>query len=63
MPEITLEQIHRDIIGLKEEMKHLKILIEEDFELNEGVIKEIEDSRKRDFKGLISHERMKKEFA
>ena len=63
MAEITLEQIHKDIIGLKEEMKHLKVLIEEDFELKDDAVKEIEESRKKNFKELISHEAMKKEFA
>lgn len=62
MGAITLEKIHEDLIGLKKEMKHIKILLEENFELSEDVIKEIEESRKRPKEEFISHEEMKKEF-
>ena len=39
MTKVTLEQIHQDIIGLKKEMKEMKILIEEDFELANDIVK------------------------
>lgn len=43
-------------------MERIKTLIEEDFELADGVVKEIEESRKRPKEEFISHEEMRKEF-
>ncbi len=62
MHTITLTQIHKDLIGLKNEMEDLKMLIKEDFELSDEVIKEIEESKKRPKENFISHEEMRKEF-
>lgn len=60
---VTLEKIHQDIVGLKKEVEHLKTLVEEDFELADGVVKDIEASRKRSRKEFVSNEDMRKEFA
>ncbi len=62
MGTITLEQIHHDLINLKNEMEHLRTLIQEDYELSDDVVGEIEDSRRRPKHDFISHEEMKKEF-
>lgn len=62
MATITLEQIHDDLIGLKKEMKHIKTMLEEEWEPSEEVIQEIGSSRKRSPKEFISHEAMRKEF-
>lgn len=63
MAQITLEQIHKDMIGMKKEMEHLKTLIKEDYELADDVVTEIEESRKRPINEFVSHDDMKKEFA
>ena len=63
MSTITLQQIHKDMLGLKKEVRHLKTLLEEDFELSDDVVREIEESRKRSKAGFISHEEMRKEFS
>ena len=63
MKTITLERIHEDILDLKEEIKDLKNLMMEDFELSDDLVKEINESRKRSKKDFISHEEMGKEFS
>lgn len=62
METITLEKIHNDILGLKEEIKQMRVFIEEDFEIADDVIKEIEESQKRPEKEFISHKEMGNEF-
>ena len=62
MATITLEQIHDDLIGLKKDMKQIKTLLEEDWELSNDVIQDVQMSRKRHQKEFISHEEMRKEF-
>jgi len=62
MEQITIDKLHKDLIALKEEIKEIKIIIGEDFELADDIIMEIETSRKRSERGFVSHEDMKKEF-
>jgi len=62
METIILQQIHEDLLNLKKEVSHIKILIEEDLELSDDVVREIKDSRKRPKEEFISHEEMRKEF-
>lgn len=63
MGNVTLEQIHEDLVGLKKEIEHLKTLIEEDFELSDDVVKEIEESRNRSSQEFVSQEDMREEFS
>lgn len=62
MGTITLDEIHKDLVKLKKDMEHIKRIIDEDFELNDDVVKDIRESRKRPKNEFISHEEMKKEF-
>lgn len=62
MSGITLEKIHEDIMNLKKDIEHIKMKIDEDFELADDVVKEIRDSRKRPKEEFISNEEMGKEF-
>lgn len=62
MEHVTLERIHEDLLMIKKEIDYIKAMIEEDFELADGVVEEIEKSRKRQKKEFVSHEDMKKEF-
>ena len=62
MEQITINQIHKDLIELKEEIAELRAFIEEDFELTDNVSEEIDYSRKRPKREFISHEEMRKEF-
>ena len=60
MGTVTLEQIHQDMIGLKKEVEHIKIILEDEGTLSEETIKEVKESRKN--KNTISNEVMRKEF-
>lgn len=62
MVSITIEHIHEDIMGLKQEIAHLRTIIEEDYELKDDVILAIKESKARSSKEMISHEEMRKEF-
>ncbi|HIH37469.1 hypothetical protein J4460_09060 [Candidatus Woesearchaeota archaeon] len=57
---ITLEQLHEDIVGLKREIRSLREIVAEDFELSDNVKKDILHSRSQG--KLVSHEEMRKEF-
>ena len=63
MGTITLEQIHQDIIGLKKEMKYLKALIKEDFELSDSAKKELEEARGEPLSSYVDHKEVLKEFS
>jgi hypothetical protein len=62
MGTVTLEQIHKDLVEIKKDIKYLKTIAAEDLELSDEVTKLIEDSRKRPIKEFISNEEMEKEF-
>ena len=63
METVTLNQVNQNILFLQREVERIRDLLEEgQLELDESVVKEIEDSRKRQKKEFISHEDMKKEF-
>ncbi len=62
MGAITLKQIHEDLVKLMKDVESIKEMVGEEYGLSDDVIKDMEDSRKRPEKELISHEEMKKEF-
>ena len=62
MEAVTLKQIHEDILGMKEELVEIKIILEEELELAEDVREEIERSRNRPRQEFLRHDELKKEF-
>lgn len=60
MTPLTIERLHEDLVSIKKELKYLRFLVAEEYELNDDVIHDIQKSRKR--AKLISHEEMRKEF-
>ena len=62
MKSITLEQLHDDIISLKEDMNYLKNLFEENYELEDSIISDIKESRAKPKKEFVSQADMLKEF-
>ena len=63
METVTLEQINKNIIGLKKEIEDLKCYIHEDFELADDVKTEIEESRKRPDSEFVSHVEVMKRYS
>ena len=62
METVTLEVVHAQLLKLSRDIAQMKILLQEDYELSDEVVREISISRKRSRKEFISHEAMKKEF-
>jgi len=58
----TLKQLRQDFLELKQEVDHLKALVEEDYELADDVKEEIEASRRTPRGNLIPHDRVMREF-
>ncbi|MFQ6137106.1 MAG: hypothetical protein ACE5PM_08005 [Candidatus Hydrothermarchaeales archaeon] len=63
METITLEQLHKEILGIKEELKRISSLLEEDFELSEEAKKELYEARKEPISSYVDHEKVIKEFS
>jgi len=61
MAEVGLSVIHKDLIGLKKEVKELKELLKEP-ELREDAITRINRARARIKEEYVSHDEMLKEF-
>jgi len=63
MEQISLESVNKNILGLKKMMEEMKeILMEDELELSEEVIKEIEDGKNADESDFISQEDVETEF-
>ncbi len=62
MAKVTLEQIHKDLVEMKKDIKNLKRIVSEDFELSEDLLREIGESRKRPINTFVSNDDMRKEF-
>lgn len=62
MPRVTLEQLHEDLVSVKEEISRLRALVQEDFELADDAKADIKASRKRPSTAMVSHDEMRREF-
>ena len=63
MAQVTLEQINRNILILKEEIGEIKEVLEEsNLELKESVKAQIKESRKRPAPEFKSQEEIEKKF-
>ncbi|PIN75360.1 hypothetical protein COV18_04185 [Candidatus Woesearchaeota archaeon CG10_big_fil_rev_8_21_14_0_10_37_12] len=60
--QITLEQVHKDLEGLKKKVDHIVDLLEEPYELADDVQEEIKQSKKRSKEAFVSQEEMRAEF-
>lgn len=58
----TIETVNENILKLRDEIASIKRFVEEDFELNDDVVEEVDESRRRNEKEFISQEEMKEEF-
>ena len=62
MANVTLEEIHKDLKDIKGELKFLKHVIGEEFELSEHAKKDLAEARKTPKEEHISQENIEKEF-
>ena len=61
MENITLEQIHKDVLELKYEIKEVKLFLKEDFELSDWAKSELKKVRLEN--KSISHKDILKKYA
>ncbi|MBU4070175.1 MAG: hypothetical protein KJ646_04295 [Nanoarchaeota archaeon] len=63
MEQISLESVNKNILGLKQMIEEMKeILMEDEWELSDEVIKEIEEGKNADESDFISQEDVEAEF-
>ncbi|MCX9014650.1 MAG: hypothetical protein OIN89_07645 [Candidatus Methanoperedens sp.] len=63
MAEVTLEQIHKDLVSIKKDVHKIKTYFEEDnLELSDDIKKQIVISRKTPISQMISQNEVEIEF-
>lgn len=62
MGNVTLESIHKEIADIKGELKFLKHIMEEEYQLSDWAKKELAEARKVPDKDLIDHAEVKKKI-
>ena len=63
MAEVTLKEIHEDLVSIKKDVHKIKIYFEEDnLELSEDIKKQIAISRKTPVSQMISQNEVEMEF-
>lgn len=60
MANVTLDTIYKEVVDIKGEIKLLKHLMEEEYDLSTWAKKELEEARKVPDSELISHEEVRK---
>ena len=63
MNQVTLEQINKNILDMKEELHELKIILKEDFPLAIDLKNQIKESLGRPDSDFIPHHEVKKRFS
>ena len=61
MESISLKQVHREVLELKKEIKEIKLLIKEDFELSDWAKDELKKARLEN--SATSHKDILKKYA
>jgi hypothetical protein len=62
MQNVTLDQIHRELMGLKKEVAHIRLVLDEESEPSNYIVQNVEESRKRPKEEFISNDEMRAEF-
>lgn len=62
MATVTLKKVYEDVKEIKQQLKKLSLVLEEDFELSEHAKKELEEARKTPRADYVSQKEMEKEF-
>jgi len=63
MAPVTLEKMNKDIQEIKLELHKLSHILNEDFELNESVKKELKQARKESLDMYVDHKEVLKRFS
>ena len=63
MGTITLERLHKEMLGIKKELKRISFILGEDFELSEKAKKDLREARKESISSYIDHEEVLNEFS
>ena len=63
MATATLERVYEDVQAIKQQLRKLTLLVEEDFELSESAKKELAAARKKPLSSYINHKSVLKEFS
>ncbi|MBI5390983.1 hypothetical protein HZB02_05835 [Candidatus Woesearchaeota archaeon] len=58
--QLTLQDIHEDIESLRQEMKQMRVLLEQESEPSDEVVRAVSLSRKK--QKYVSQDAMRKEF-
>ena len=61
--QTTLEQLHKEVAEVKQEIHEIKELLLREPEIREEVIEQIKQARKEIKTKFVTHEEMMKEFA
>ncbi len=62
MTAVTLERVYEDVKAIKQQLKKLSLVLQEDFELSEHAKKELEEARKTPRSEYVSQKEMENEF-
>jgi hypothetical protein len=62
MENVTLMGIHKDLLALREEVAHIRLILDEEYELSDHIVRGIEESRRRPEKEFVSNEAMRAKF-
>jgi len=62
MANVTLDVINKNIKELRDDMKYLKHMLEEEYELSDWAKNELKEARKTPDSDYINQEDMEKEF-
>jgi len=62
METVNLNKVYERLLQMSRDISQMKEWLREDFPLSNEIVSEIEISRKKSRKELISHEEMTKEF-
>ena len=54
--------IHRDLLALRKEVTHIRLILDEEYELSDHIVKGVEESRSRPEGEFVSNDAMRAKF-
>ncbi len=62
MQDVTLAQLHKEMLGIKKEIARIRLILDEEYEPSDHVVAGVKESRARPEGELVSNEEMRAEF-